>query len=231
QQGEAEDHFRHDERRHQHKAEDEPAAKPAKAVHRKTGGGAENERDRRCHDRDFEAGERRVAVFLVLDERAVPARREPAPDRHEPRAVEGINDEQRDRQVQKREPEEERAEAKQAAAARDHAAASRSRKRSATRSGSINITTNAIAIAAAAGQSTLSKNSCHSILPTISVPGPPNRSGMTNSPTAGMKTSRQPAATPGSDKGRITSRNTRRGRAPRSAAASTRLSSRRDRLP
>ena len=53
------------------------------------------------------------------------------------------------------------------------------------------------------GQSRLAKNSFHSVLPIISVCEPPSRSGMTNSPTAGMKTSRQPATTPGSDSGKV----------------------------
>ena len=53
------------------------------------------------------------------------------------------------------------------------------------------------------GQSRLEKNSFHSVLPIISVCEPPSRSGMTNSPTAGMKTSRQPAMTPGSDSGKV----------------------------
>ncbi len=43
---------------------------------------------------------------------------------------------------------------------------------------------------------------------------------MTNSPTAGMKTSAQPATMPGIDNGNVIATNTRHGGAPRSAAAS-----------
>ena len=67
-------------------------------------------------------------------------------------------------------------------------------------------TSRQIATAEASGQSALVKNSSHSTLPIISVSVPPSRSGITNSPTAGMKTSRQPATMPGSDSGRVTVR-------------------------
>ena len=67
------------------------------------------------------------------------------------------------------------------------------------------------------------KNSSHNTLPIISVSVPPKRSGITNSPTAGMNTSRQPATMPGSDSGRVTVRKAANGLAPRSAAASSRL--------
>src|SRR3546814_17377834 len=53
------------------------------------------------------------------------------------------------------------------------------------------------------GQSRLLKNSLHSVLPIISVSEPPSRSGMTNSPIAGMKTRKQPAILPGSDSGTV----------------------------
>src|SRR5207253_2198906 len=149
----------------------------------------------------------------------------------EAREVEGIDDQYGDRQIEKGKAEQQRAEPERAAEPQAHGALSRSMKRCASNSGNVSTTTSAIATAAAAGQSTLSKNSCHSILPTISVPGPPNKSGITNSPTAGMKTSKAPAAMPGSDSGRITARKARHGRAPRSAAASRRLSSSRDNTP
>ena len=68
------------------------------------------------------------------------------------------------------------------------------------------------ATADATGQSRLLKNSFHSVLPIISVSEPPSRSGMTNSPTAGMKTSRQPAKTPGSDSGNVICQKARHGR-------------------
>ena len=77
------------------------------------------------------------------------------------------------------------------------------------------------ATADATGQSRLLKNSSHSVLPIISVSEPPSRSGMTNSPTAGMKTSRQPAMTPGSDSGKVIFQKALIGGQPRSAAASS----------
>jgi len=48
---------------------------------------------------------------------------------------------------------------------------------------------------------------------------------MTNSPTAGMNTSMDPAITPGIDSGSVTSRNARHGGLPRSAAASSSVGS------
>ena len=53
------------------------------------------------------------------------------------------------------------------------------------------------ATAEATGQSLLAKNSVQSVWPIISVCEPPSRSGMTNSPTIGMKQSSAPATTPG----------------------------------
>ena len=75
----------------------------------------------------------------------------------------------------------------------------------------------------ATGQSRLLKNSCHSTLPIIRVSGPPSISGMTNSPTTGMKTSMQPAMMPFLESGTVICQNRVRLRAPRSEAASSRL--------
>ncbi len=70
-----------------------------------------------------------------------------------------------------------------------------------------------MAVAEATGQSLLVKNSSHSVWPIISELEPASRSGITNSPTIGMKQSSTPAPTPGSDSGNVTSQNTcaRRG--------------------
>ena len=65
----------------------------------------------------------------------------------------------------------------------------------------------------------------HSTLPIMMVRDEPSSSGMTNSPTAGMNTSRKPASTPGKDNGKVMVRNARQGRAPRSPGASSRLKS------
>ena len=48
---------------------------------------------------------------------------------------------------------------------------------------------------------------------------------MTNSPTAGMKTSKQPASTPGSESGKVIFQKAWNGGQPRSCAASSRVSS------
>ncbi len=79
----------------------------------------------------------------------------------------------------------------------------------------------AIATALATGQSRLLKNSVHSTLPIISMPGSPSSDGITNSPTAGMNTSMQPATMPGFDSGRVILRKACQGLQPRSAAASS----------
>ncbi len=57
--------------------------------------------------------------------------------------------------------------------------------------------------------------------PTYAVRPPPSRSGARKAPSDGMKTSRQPAAMPGSVCGTTTLQNARAGEAPQSAAAST----------
>src|ERR1044072_7418759 len=87
------------------------------------------------------------------------------------------------------------------------------------------ITSSTTASAEATGQSRFQKNSSHSTCPIIVVADEPSRSGMTNSPVIGMKQSRQPATIPGSESGTVTVLNTRHGGAPRSAAASSNVSS------
>ena len=81
------------------------------------------------------------------------------------------------------------------------------------------------ATADAIAQSLLLKNSSQSTRPIISVPGPPSSSGMTYSPTLGMKTSMEPATMPFFDKGTVTSQNAFHGVAPRSLAASSKRKS------
>ncbi len=85
----------------------------------------------------------------------------------------------------------------------------------------------ATATALATGQSRLAKNSFHNTRPIIAASGPPSISGMTNSPTAGMNTRPHPAMMPGSESGSVIDANTRQGGAPRSAAASFSVRSRR----
>src|SRR6478752_6527019 len=77
------------------------------------------------------------------------------------------------------------------------------------------------ASADATGQSRLPKNSSHSVWPIIAVEDEPSKSGMTNSPTIGIKQSSVPATMPGNDSGTVTWKNVRDGGLPRSAAASS----------
>ena len=58
-------------------------------------------------------------------------------------------------------------------------------------------------------------------LPIIISLAPPSRSEVRNDPSAGMKTSRQPATTPGMDSGRVTRRKRSAGLAPSTSAASS----------
>ena len=70
--------------------------------------------------------------------------------------------------------------------------------------GITNISIPDIAKALAIGQSRFTKNSSHIIFPKYNLSLPPNNSGITNSPTTGIKTSILPATMPGIDKGKIT---------------------------
>ena len=63
------------------------------------------------------------------------------------------------------------------------------------------------ATAQAIGQSLLLKNSSQSVRPIICVCGPPSSSGITYSPTQGMKTSIAPATMPARDSGTVTFQN------------------------
>ena len=85
--------------------------------------------------------------------------------------------------------------------------------------------TRTTATADAVGQSLLAKNSVQMVWPIIEVREPPSRSGMTNSPTIGMKHNSEPATTPGADSGIVTSQNVFQRGQPRSAAASRSCSS------
>ena len=62
-------------------------------------------------------------------------------------------------------------------------------------------------------------------LPIITCLAPPSRSEVMNEPSAGTKTSRQPAITPGSESGSVTRKKRAPGRAPSTSAASSRAGS------
>jgi len=78
-----------------------------------------------------------------------------------------------------------------------------------------------IATAEAIGQSRLLKNSCQSTFPIIKVSGPPSNSGITYSPTEGIKTSIEPATTPFFESGKVMLKKVFQGGAPKSSDAST----------
>ena len=81
------------------------------------------------------------------------------------------------------------------------------------------------AIAEPNGQSRFGPNCCWIALPSSAVFAPPSRSGITNCPVAGTKTSVMPAASPGMICGSTAWRKTFQPDAPRSRAASASLQS------
>src|SRR5690606_3048249 len=173
---------------------------------------------------DLQADPGGAEDLRVAQELAVPARREAAPDGDEPARVEGIDDERQDRRVEEHEADH-GDDGGEADPAHQRPASSRSPRVRMNMIGTTTATSMAMATAAATGQSRLAKNSFQRTRPIISVSGPPRSSGMTNSPIAGMKTSMKPATMPGSVSGSVTRRNVTEARAPRSAEASSRLSS------
>src|SRR5262249_22274556 len=212
--------------------EQQPPRKARETRHAETGESAEHKGDGGGHRRNSEADQCCGAECFVMEQHAIPAGREPRPNRNQARTLERVEGKQQDRCVKEAKPQCQCHEPEPARCSTpDHAACTRSRNRWAARIGIVNIAISATATAAATGQSRLLKNSSHSTLPIIKVSGPPSRSGITNSPTAGMSTRSEPAAIPGNDNGRVTPRNARNGRAPRSAAASMRLLSSADKLP
>ncbi len=109
QQREAGDHLRHDQGRIDHGGEWQAAAEAESGQSHRCHG-AEHGRKRRRDGGDAERGERRVGHGAIFDERRVPARRPAAPNRHEPRGIERIDHEYRDRRIEKSKPQYEREE-------------------------------------------------------------------------------------------------------------------------
>src|SRR4029077_158974 len=184
------------------------------------------QRGDRCRDGgDTQTHPGRIQHGAVIEEFGVPAQRPAAPHRHQPRGVEGVDDEDDDRQVQKPQPKRQRGDVEPrypVDLVRHQPAPPSVRRcsRSYSNSGGTSSNSSATAAAGAPGQSLLVKNSSHSVCPIIIEPEPARRSGMTNSPTIGMKHNSAPAPTPGSDSGNVTIQNASRGEAPRSLAAS-----------
>ena len=91
----------------------------------------------------------------------------------------------------------------------------------------IKIISKITATALATGQSRFEKNSSNSTFPIIKVPDPPSNDGITNSPSAGMKTKKHPAIIPPLDRGIVINQNAYILEQPRSSAASISEASRR----
>src|SRR5690606_17808139 len=111
----------------------------------------------------------------VAQQLAVPARREAAPYRGEPRVVERVDDHGHERHVQERVAE--RQDGKHEVRAPPHAspAISRTRLRCSSAIGTTSSTSSRIATADASGQSLFTKNSSNSTRPIMSDAGPPRR--------------------------------------------------------
>src|SRR5688572_3763744 len=197
--------------------------------------GYRNQRAERCSQRRADDGYAKAEKccfqkLRVIQKACIPAQREAAPQRHQPGGIERVDHDRHDRQIQQREAEDRDAREQERFALHRPASCARlctfwNHTIGAMRSS--NITTDT---ADATGQSRLMKNSSHSTRPIISVSAPPRSAGIVNSPTAGMKTSRQPPTMPGTDSGKVMSTKASHRRAPRSEAASSRSVFRRSRL-
>ena len=196
------------------------------ARQRHRGERAEQRRNRRRDRRYPQAHQGRLHHGAVVEEFAVPAQRPAAPHRDQPRGVERIDHEDHDRQIQKRKPERQRddIERRQSVQPAGH-------QRRAFKLAALQPVVQRHRRQQQHQQHhrggrghrpvRLVKNSSHRVWPIISELEPASRSGITNSPTIGMKQSNTPAPTPGNDSGNVTSQNACRGEAPRSPAASS----------
>src|SRR6185369_445833 len=152
-----------------------------------------------------------------------PPRREAAPDGDQPAGVERVENQERDRRVEEAQAQDDACPTEgRGSPPHDSTFACWRWKRAI---GMTRVANSTMATAEAAGQSRSAKNSVQMVRPSIKVFDPPSSSGITNSPTIGMKQRRAPAATPGSESGKVTRQNAPAGVQPRSCAASIRLSS------
>ncbi|KAG1316309.1 hypothetical protein G6F62_013592 [Rhizopus arrhizus] len=218
-QRETEDDVRHHQRCSDQGAEQRLAAEALEAGHHHRRQRAQHGGGTGGPERHHQAGPHRIHQRAVGEQVAVGTGGEPGPDHRQPRAVERIEHQQQDRQVQEGEAEQQHAQPQALGGARAHACFPSSRRcweRLNSRIGTSSSRIIATAIAEAPGQLRLLKNSFHSWRPTISVSEPPSISGITNSPIAGIITSMQPAMMPAFDSGRVMRRNACHGLAPRS---------------
>src|SRR6185312_7806843 len=203
-QGQSGDNFGHHERRKDHARKQRAPREAAEPHQRDRGERAEGGCDRCRQKSDADRNPRGIFQALIFKQGSVPFRRPAAPHRNQLGLVEAVDHEQQDWDVEKRKAERD-CRGVEPGEAGSHRPASRSFCcwRWNRTIGMTSTSSSTTATAEASGQSRLLKNSLHKVLPIISVCEPPNRSGMTNSPTAGMKTSRQPAMTPGNDSGKV----------------------------
>src|SRR5262249_24234678 len=143
----------------------------------------------------------------IAEQHAIPPHREAAPHGHELRVVERVGDHRKNRDVEECESQHQHGEQEERAVLAHLCApapVSCSWNRWKIMIGITSTMSSAIATALAIGQLRLRKNSSHSTRPIISESVPPSRRGITNSPTAGMNTSIEPAMIPGNDRGSVT---------------------------
>src|SRR6185436_6887999 len=166
------------------------------AVHRITGHRAEYRRHGACRDPDQHRVPGRLQHLVVMEEFLVPREREPYPLGIQPRVVEGINNDDDQRGIQKgvsqdgRNPQP----TQSPVHSRDLRATQAASPASKTA-----MTVSTIDSTLPNGQSRVSRNCCLMTLPIMMPSVPPRMSGMANMPSAGMNTSAAPAYTPGSD--------------------------------
>src|SRR5690606_24168077 len=175
-------------------------------------------------ERHFQRAHHRAHQLTVVQQADIPLHRPAAPHGHQPRVVEGIDDQDDHRQVDEQQTEHQD-QVGEAPAFHSLPSSSLAWFLLNRMIGTKRIASITTASAEATGQSRLLKNSCQSTLPIISVSGPPSSSGMTNSPTTGMNTSMQPAMMPFLDSGTVIFQKLVNRRAPRSEAASSKLRS------
>src|SRR5204862_1543690 len=188
--------------------------------------------DRARHQRDARARDERAREIRVRREIAIPLRREAAQrKRRDVGVVEREDQQDRNRRVEERHQAEEEDPQQAPAVPREsdvHYAGSRTRVNRAKKSVST-VTTPSRKSARTEPVSQSGKpveNRSAIWLPYMYPDVPPTSEGVTNSPTVGMKTKKNPAATPGRLSGRVTRRNACQRLAPRSHAASSRRRSR-----
>src|SRR5580700_10426188 len=182
---------------------------------------AEQQRDGHGGGGHHQAVAYRSQQRIVVEQHGIPAQG-PAVRRKsaDAFAVEGVNTEHRDGEIQEREDQH-------GVEAEPGGAFHRKLQRFSRRSVVVSSNTTKInmhnEMAAPSGQSYAAPNRLTTTFEIIMPLGPPSSSGARKSPRLSTKAKVAPASTPGNARGRITVRKMRKPDAPRSAEASTRL--------